>query len=144
MIRAEKRSDQDDIRDVNGLSCGEDDEARLVEALRDGSFARMSLVAEIGDRVVGHILFSDLPMITPSGRVEAVSLAPLAVVPAHQRKGIGTLLVSKRGFDPVGWPGIGSPWSRATRSSIPGSGSRVRHSWPWSWCRGRYTLRGHE
>jgi putative acetyltransferase len=95
MIRAERPSDHADIRDVNRVAFGGEDEARLVDALRDGGFARVSLVAEIGDRVVGRILFGDLPIITPGGQVEAVFLAPLAVVPAHQRGGIGSLLVEE-------------------------------------------------
>jgi putative acetyltransferase len=93
VIRPETTSDQSSIREVNRLAFGREDEARLVEALRDGGHARASLVAEEGGQVVGHILFSELPIATEEGTVEALSLAPMAVTPSHQRHGIGSLLV---------------------------------------------------
>jgi putative acetyltransferase len=93
IIRAETGTDLDRIREVNRLAFGRDDEARLVEALRAGGHARISLVAEEGGQVVGHILFSELPIVTEKGTVEALALAPMAVAPDRQRHGIGSLLV---------------------------------------------------
>lgn len=81
------------IRQVNRLAFGGEGEARLVDALRDGGFARISLVAEEDGRIIGHILFSILTIATPQGEIEALSLAPLAVVPSQQRRGIGSSLV---------------------------------------------------
>jgi putative acetyltransferase len=92
-IRPEVENDHADIRDVNRLAFGRDDEGRLVDALRSGGYARVSLVAEADGQVVGHVLFSALPIETPSGTIEALSLAPMAVVPSHQRRGIGSVLV---------------------------------------------------
>ena len=93
VIRHETHADHDAIREVNRLSFGRDDEARLVDALREGGHARVSLVAEEGSQVVGHIFFSDLPIVTPQGTVEALALAPMAVLPSRQRQGLGSLLV---------------------------------------------------
>lgn len=93
IVRPERDSDQAAVRDVNRLAFGQEDEARLVDALREGGYARVSLVAEEEGRIVGHILFSDLPILVPGGAVEAISLAPMAVLPDEQRKGIGSLLV---------------------------------------------------
>ena len=93
MIRPETLGDHAAIREVNRLAFGEEGEARLVDALRDGGFLQASLVAEEAGRVVGHILFSDLSIVTPHGVVEALSLAPMAVVPDRQRQGIGSALV---------------------------------------------------
>jgi putative acetyltransferase len=63
-IRAETAADLDAIWHVNRFAFGQDAEARLVDALREGGFVRLSLVAEQASQVVGHILFSDLPIIT--------------------------------------------------------------------------------
>ena len=95
LIRPEATADQDAIRHVNRLAFGQDEEARLVDALRDGGYVRVSLVAERAGRIVGHILFSDLPIITEAGTVPALALAPMAVLPELQRQGIGSALVQR-------------------------------------------------
>src|SRR5262249_31337828 len=77
----------------NRLAFGEEDEALLVDALRDGGYSWVSLVAEDQGHVVGHILFSELPIVTPAGIVAGLSLAPMAVIPSHQGRGIGSMLV---------------------------------------------------
>ena len=95
VIRPETAADIGPIRDVNRLAFGREDEARLVDALRDGGYARVSLVAEGEGWVVGHILFSALTIATPRGHIEALAQAPMAMVPSHQRKGIGSALVGE-------------------------------------------------
>src|SRR4051812_30943383 len=57
-IRPETTPDAVAIREVNRLAFGGEAEARLVDALRDGGYARASLVAGEDGRVVGHILCS--------------------------------------------------------------------------------------
>jgi putative acetyltransferase len=93
-IRPEHVADREALRHVNQHAFGQDDEANLVDALRDGGYARLSLVAEVQGEVVGHILFSELPIVTERGTVSALALAPLAVLPEYQRQGIGSALVS--------------------------------------------------
>lgn len=98
LIRPEIDSDRAAVFEVNSQAFGQSDEARLVEALRDGGFARISLVAEIDGRVAGHILFSDMAVVGKSERIAALALAPLAVRPEFQRQGIGSALV-RRGLE---------------------------------------------
>jgi hypothetical protein len=84
-VRAEAPADHAAGREVNRLAFGREDEARLVDALRAGGYARLSLVAEEGGRVVGHVLFSDLPIVTGAGTLHALALAPVAILPERQR-----------------------------------------------------------
>lgn len=95
MIRPETTADHEAIRHVNRLAFGQDAEAGLVATLRDGGFVRLSLVASQGALVVGHILFSTVTILTETGVVEALALAPMAVLPTLQRRGIGTNLMDK-------------------------------------------------
>jgi predicted N-acetyltransferase YhbS len=92
-VREETPSDLEAIRDVNRQAFGRADEARLVDALRDGGYARLSLLAEEVGQVVGHVLFSDLPIVTQAGTLHALALAPVAVLPERQRQGIGSRLI---------------------------------------------------
>jgi putative acetyltransferase len=93
VMRLEAEGDIEGIRAVNRAAFGQDAEARLVDRLREEEYARVSLVAEIEGRIVGHILFSELPIVTDERSVSAVALAPMAVVPELQRRGIGSALV---------------------------------------------------
>ena len=97
-IRPETTKDQESIRRVSQQAFGGDDEANLVDALRDCGFVEISLVAAMDGKIVGQILFSRVTIITNVGTVNALSLAPMAVLPSHQRKGIGSKLV-KAGLD---------------------------------------------
>jgi putative acetyltransferase len=80
------------IRGVIEAAFGGSEEADLVDKLR-GDQALISLVAECERGIVGHILFSRMWIKTPSKLVPAVALAPVAVLPEHQRKGIGQRLI---------------------------------------------------
>jgi putative acetyltransferase len=97
-IRRETAADREPIAHVHRLAFGQEAEARLVDALRDGGYLAMSLVAEDDGQVVGHIAFSMLRITTASGDVPALSLAPVAVLPARQREGIGSALI-RAGLD---------------------------------------------
>lgn len=94
VIRVEQPGDIPHIRDIVAHAFGQRGEADLVDQLRADGDALVSLVAvaENGE-LVGHILFSRLPIEGAKGRVtDAAALAPLAVRPEHQRKGVGTAL----------------------------------------------------
>ncbi len=69
------------------------EESFLVERLRAEGAVIAALVATENERVLGHILFSELPIETGGSPLRAAALAPLAVAPERQRQGIGTSLV---------------------------------------------------
>ena len=98
VIRHETSADLKAIRDVYCLAFGQDSEAWLVDALREGGYVRVSLVADQAGHVVGHILFSYLSVSTDAGEVAALALVPLAVLPDLQKQGIGSALV-RRGLE---------------------------------------------
>jgi len=93
-IRTECPEDLKKIRHVYIEAFETETEAELVEALRDSGIPIISLVAEYKGELSGHIMFS--PM-TLDGKPEILlaALAPLAVLPEHQRKGIGSRLVNE-------------------------------------------------
>jgi putative acetyltransferase len=92
-IRRETPADEQQIRNINREAFESKVEANLVNALRAGGYATISLVAEIDDEIVGHILFSLAAIRSGERSVEALTLAPLAVMPGWQRRGIGSELV---------------------------------------------------
>jgi len=92
IIRDEEENDHAATRSVNISAFETPSEANLVDTLRAQATPVVSLVAEENDIVVGHIMFSP---VTLSGHPElkAIGLAPMAVIPEHQRAGIGSALV---------------------------------------------------
>ena len=97
-FRDEAPADHAAIRAVNLAAFGGAEEADLIEALRPEGAVLLSQVAEQDGEVVGHILFSRMFVDTDEGPVDAVALAPVAVVPAAQRNGIGSALI-RSGLD---------------------------------------------
>lgn len=90
VIRAEAPADHEAVRDVHRLAFSSEVEPHLVDALRESGDAVISLVAEGEGQVVGHVLFSRL-----QAPMRALALAPVAVLPERQRKGIGALLIQE-------------------------------------------------
>jgi putative acetyltransferase len=95
IVRCEYPEDRAAIRFVNEQAFSRGDEADLVDDLRNQGVVLVSFVAEIKERVVGHILFSRMSIEATgrAGSVPAVALAPIAVLPAQQGKGIGGKLI---------------------------------------------------
>ncbi len=138
-IRAEVPEDIPAIHTVNAEAFAHDDEARLVDALREnGDFnPALSLVAVFREQIIGHILFPGITIESEEVSVPAVALAPLVVHPDFQCRGIGRSLIEvgfevcrdlghgivvvvghpgyypRFGFSPAGEYGISAPFEVA-------------------------------
>lgn len=93
-IRETQVSDFDDIMEVEILAFGYDKEAKLTADLLGDETAEpmISLLAFHGDEAIGHVLFTRA-YIEGYPEVMAHILAPLAVKPEYQRKGVGGMLI---------------------------------------------------
>ncbi len=92
LIRAEKENDRDAVHTVNVSAFETPSEADSVDALREQAQPVVSLVAEDDGEVVGHIMFSPVSL-SGSPKLKVMGLAPMAVAPKHQGKGIGSAMV---------------------------------------------------
>ncbi len=100
-VRQESAGDREHIKCVvyeafKTAAHADGDEHNLVGRLRDSNayVPELSLVAELGGEIVGHIMFTKVDV----GGTTQLALAPLAVSPAHQKSGVGSTLV-KRGHE---------------------------------------------
>lgn len=87
--RPELSSDVKAVRDILEAAFPTAAEARLVDALRASGQLVVSLVAADASGPVGHIAFSPVTV----GDAKGLGLAPLAVLPTHQNRGVAALLV---------------------------------------------------
>jgi len=92
-IRDERPDDIAAIRNVNERAFGSSAEARLVDQLRAANKAVISLVAQHGNQVVGHILFSPVTVANAPESFRGAGLAPMSVLPEFQNQGIGSRLI---------------------------------------------------
>jgi putative acetyltransferase len=93
IIRAETEDDHSVVRSVNEMAFGRSNEAELVEALRPVANPRISLVAIVDGQIVGHIFFSPVTVESYRAAFTALGLAPMAVLPEYQRRGVGSELI---------------------------------------------------
>lgn len=99
-VRRERSDEAMTIRGVLEAAFNRPAEADLVDDLRRERAIVASFVALRDSRIVAHALFSRVVIEAPGGPLPAVALAPVAVLPEHQRLGIGTRLVTV-GLDSV-------------------------------------------
>lgn len=98
-IRPERPIDLDQIHELHRTAFGGAAEANLVDAVRvsPAFIPELSLVAVTDDEsVLGHVLFSIVtfePEAPDEAPAPVLALAPLAVLPPHAGRGIGSALV---------------------------------------------------
>jgi putative acetyltransferase len=95
IIRHEQAADTAEIRALNKLAFESDEEAGIIDRLRENCEQLLSLVAVEDKRIVGHILFSPATITGDNGVTNGMGLAPMAVHPEFQRRGIGSQLVER-------------------------------------------------
>jgi putative acetyltransferase len=94
-IRDELPADHSSVFGINSSAFESPAEALLVDKLRSASIPRLSLVAELDSRIVGHIMFTPVSVGGALPTSDTMGLAPMAVLPAFQGKGVGSLLVQR-------------------------------------------------
>lgn len=94
-LRPEQSDDYEGITRVNDLSFQRKAEGKLVEELRKlkDFDPGLSIVAESGNEIIGHILFTPVTIENNGQVYQSLTLAPMAVLPEYQKRSIGKLLV---------------------------------------------------
>ena len=79
------------------MAFGQEAEGKLIENLRKNRkfIKELSLVACMGNEIVGHILFFPIFIKSEDAEQESLALAPMSVIPEFQGFGIGSQLVQK-------------------------------------------------
>ncbi len=93
IVRAETPDDHDTIRRIVDEAFGDTITSAIVDGIRasDRFVPELSLVAVYEGQSLGHVISSYVDVVPGSRRV--LQVGPLAVVPSHQRRGIGTALM---------------------------------------------------
>lgn len=94
-IREEHKQDYEAVYTVNELAFKQANEAQLVAALRKSAafIPALSLVAVVDQTISGYILFTKIFIKNDSSTYESLALAPVAILPEYQQKGIGSALI---------------------------------------------------
>lgn len=95
-VRAETPDDYDDIRRIVDEAFGDTITSAIVDAIRasDRFVPELSLVAVSEGQSLGHVISSYVDLLVPGTR-RVLCVGPVAVVPLHQRQGIGTKLMQE-------------------------------------------------
>lgn len=107
-IREEELADTEAIWNINADAFETEAEANLVNAYRNSGCAFIGLVAEVDNKIVGHILFTPVKLTKNNNKLRIIGLAPMAVLRQYQNKDIGLNLVKtgiklckSKGYDAI-------------------------------------------
>jgi len=94
-IRPENQTDYQQVAQIHKLAFGQKDEADLVEKIRASPYyiPELSLIAELNNSVLAHLMLSYIHLVNQE-TFQVIGLAPIAVHPNFQNKGIGSALVN--------------------------------------------------
>jgi putative acetyltransferase len=92
-IRPERAADAAAVRAVTVAAFGQPAEADIVDRLRQHARIYLGLVAVDGRTIVGHILFTSVTLRSGPAPHTVMALAPMSVLPARQRGGVGSALM---------------------------------------------------
>jgi len=97
IIKKTSHSDLNDVLRIQKEAFGHDEESNLVNSLMRDDSAKplVSLLAIDNGEAVGHILFTKVWVTGREKSVSAMILAPLAILPHAQNKGIGGKLIKE-------------------------------------------------
>lgn len=95
IVRREAAADHAAVDAVTRVAFERDVEARLLAALREdaGFVPELSLVAERGGHVVGHVIATRATIGGAGGEPGPLGLGPIAVAPRSQGAGVGSALM---------------------------------------------------
>jgi predicted N-acetyltransferase YhbS len=99
-IRKSIESDRAEIENIHSIAFGVKDGSGIAELVNDllddkTAMPLLSLVAVEEERIIGHILFTKAKLTQTEELVSVQILAPLAVLPDFQSKGVGAQLIAE-------------------------------------------------
>lgn len=93
LIRPEQPEDRVAIRAIHQHAFTTSAEARLVDNLRASECSFLSLVAEEHGQLLAHLLITPVTLPIAQRPLSMAAIGPMAVLPEHQRQGVGTQLM---------------------------------------------------
>jgi putative acetyltransferase len=95
-IRPEEPADIDEIYELNKLVFGQDNEARLVDHIRQGPnfIPQLSMVAYSDDKLIGYILFSKIAITNGDFKHESLGVTSMVVHAEFRKRGVGAKLLT--------------------------------------------------
>lgn len=95
-LRLRREGDDERVAFVVRRAFASEVEVKLVAELRaDGDMVCEVVAEQDGAGIIGHVGFSRLEVKSEDRAIRAAALAPLGVLPTHQRGGIGRALVEE-------------------------------------------------